>query len=148
MVDYVALRAELDKPAYAGLSNAAAAVAVMAATVAADRRLPSDEVARFWARRGILANARDAGERGANSAARVLGWRVLDVVSFDVLGELDTRDATDRAEFGAMLDSMVTASIMTAAQRTATLALINKPRTGLEVFGAIDENDVLIARAL
>lgn len=148
MPDLAALRAELDKPAYAGLSHAQAAVAVMAATVSANRQLPSAEVARFWARRGVLANAREAGERDANPAARTLGWRVLDVVSFDVLGELDTRDAADRADFSTLMDSMVTAGIMTGPIRAATIALISKPRLGREVFGVIDENDIAQARAL
>lgn len=148
MVNYIALRTELNKPAYAGLSNVDAAVAVMTASVTIDRQVPSTEIARFWARRGILANAREAGERGANAAVRILGWRVLDIVSFDVLGELDTGSTTDKTEFITFLDNMVTASIMTAPQRAATLALINKPRTGLEVFGIINEDDVAQARAL
>lgn len=151
MVDYVALKAALAGPAYAGLSDAAAAVAVMAATVAADRMVPSIEVGQLWARQGVLANAREAGNRGANAAARTLGWRVLDIVEKDVLGDLDTRNAGDRAQFMALLDAMVAATapvIMTAAQRDATIALITKPRLGVEVFGRIDENDVAIARSL
>lgn len=151
MVDYVALKAELAKPAYAGLSNADAAVAVMAETVAADRKVPSLEVGQLWARQGVLANAREAGNRGANAAARALGWRVLDIVEKDVLGDLDTRNATDRAAFEALLDQMVASTapqIMTAAQKTSTVALIAKPRLGVEVFGRIDENDVAIARSL
>jgi len=148
MVDLVALRAELNKPAYTGLSNAAAALAVMAASITTDRTVPSAEVARLWAWRGILAKAREAGERGANATARETGWRVLDVVQFDAMAQINTADPTDKTAFQAMLDAMVTATIMTAPQRTETIALITKPRTGREVFGAIDENDVAQARAL
>jgi len=147
MVDLVALRAELDKPAYAGLDDAAAAVAVMKATVTTDRRVPSAEVARLWARRGVLANAREAGNRGSAAGARVLGWRVLDAVEHDVMGDLDTADANDRAEFAAFLNQLVTAGIMGAADRDATIALIQKPRTGREVFGSLDSNDVANARS-
>jgi stage III sporulation protein SpoIIIAA len=147
MVDYAALKAEIAKPSYEKMDDAETAVAVMKATVAIDRRVPSAEVARLWARRGVLANAREAGNRGASVAVRVLGWRVLDVVERDVLGDLDTADATDRSEFSAFLNQMVTASIMGDADRTATIALIQKPRTGLEVFGPLDENDIKIARA-
>lgn len=148
MVDLVALRAELDKPAYTALGNAEAAVAVMAATLSADRRVPSAEVARLWARRGVLANAREAGERGANAAARALGWRVIDIVQFDVMSDLDTANSTDRGEFDTFLGMMVSASIMSAGDRSATVALISKPRAGREVFGVLDENDVAAARAI
>ena len=143
-----ALAAELAKPAYAALDDAAAAVAVMDAFVTLDRRVPSAEIARLWARRGVLANAREAGNRGSAAGSRVLGWRVLDVVEHDVMGDLDTTDATDRTEFGAFLDQMVTASIMTAETRTATVALIKKPRLGREVFGSLDSNDIAAARRL
>lgn len=142
-----ALKAEIALPAYAGLNNAQIAVAVMKAAVALDRRVPSAEVARLWARRGVLANAREAGNRGGAANLRVLGWRVLDVVEHDVLGDLDTTSSTDRTEFSALLNQMVTASIMSDADRTATISLIQKPRTGLEVFGTLDENDIANARA-
>jgi hypothetical protein len=148
MVDLVALRAELDLPAYNGLSNAAAALAVMAASITTDRTVPSAEVARLWAWRGILAKAREAGERGGSAGARETGWRVLDIVSFDAMAQIDTANSADKTAFQAMLDAMVTASIMTAPQRTETIALVNSPRTGLQVFGQIDENDVARARAL
>lgn len=92
MPDYAALKIEIAKPAYAGLSDAETAEAVMAATLTPDRMVPSAEVARLWARRGVLANAREAGNRGANAAARTLGWRVLDIVEADVLGELTAVD--------------------------------------------------------
>jgi hypothetical protein len=105
-------------------------------------------VARLWARRGVLANAREAGNRAGTPAARALGWRVLDVVEHDVMGDLDTADATDRTEFGAFLDTLVSAAIMSAADRTATVALINKPRTGREVFGELNSDDIANARAV
>jgi len=143
-----ALAAELAKPAYAGLDDAAAAVAVMRAEITIDRSVPSAEVARLWARRGVLANAREAGNRAGTPAARALGWRVLDVVEHDVMGDLDTADATDRTEFGAFLDTLVSAAIMSAADRTATVALINKPRTGREVFGELNSDDIANARAV
>jgi hypothetical protein len=148
MVNLVALRAELDKPAYNGLSNAAAAVAVMAAVITTDRTVPSAEVARLWAWRGILAKAREAGERGASASARELGWRVLDTVAFDALAQINTAVTADKTAFTVVLDTMVTAGLMTAGQRTETLDLVIKARTGREVFGAIDENDVARARAL
>jgi hypothetical protein len=148
MVDYVALAAELTKSAYTGLDDAAAAVAVMAASVTTDRRVPSAEVARRWARRGVLAKAREAGENGGTAGARELGWRVLDIVTFDVLGELDTASADDQTEFRAILNAMVNASLMTADVRTETVALISKPRTGREVFGNLDASDIANARAL
>ena len=148
MADLVALAAELAKPAYAGLDDAAAAGAVMQASITTDRRVPSAEVARLWARRGVLAKSREAGERGGTAGARELGWRVLDIVSFDVLGDLDTTNADDKSEFSAMLNAMVNASLMTADVRTETVALINKPRTGREVFGNLDASDIANARAL
>lgn len=146
MPDYAALKIEIAKPAYAGLSDAETAEAVMAATLTPDRMVPSAEVARLWARRGVLANAREAGNRGANAAARTLGWRVLDIVEADVLGELDTRSTSDRTEFQAFMDQMVTFSIMSAADRTATVALIKKARTGRDVFGELTAVDIQNAR--
>lgn len=149
MVDYAALKVEIARPVYARMSDAEIAAAVLTALVGAQRMVPSVEVGRLWAQQGVLAAAREAGNRGANAAARQLGWRVLDIVEKDVLGELDTRNAGDRAAFETLLDLMVASTapqIMTAAQRNATMALITKPRRGQEVFGYIDENDIAIAR--
>lgn len=117
MVDYVALKAEIAKPAYAGLGDQETADAVMAATLSPDRMVPSVDVGRLWARQGVLAAARDAG---------------------------------DRAAFEALLDLMVASTapqIMTAAQRTATVALIAKARSGRDVFGVLTAVDIVNARA-
>jgi hypothetical protein len=150
VADYVALAAELTKPAYAGLDDAAAAVAVMSASVTTDRRVPSAEVARLWARRGVLAKAREAGENGGTAGARELGWRVLDIVTFDVLGDLDTTDADDKAEFSTMLNAMVNASLMTADVRTETVALITRAVSPASLIGwpVVTEHDVARARSI
>ena len=149
MVDLVALRAELDKPAYANLSNADAAVAVMAASITTERVVGGAEIGRMWARRDVLGAARERSQRAAlTPAQRATAWTAIEMVDRDGFAGLDPTMPAQRTALVALLDRFVTDTIMTAADRTATLALLSQARPGREVFGSLDENDVARARAL
>lgn len=149
MIDLVGLRAELVKPAYTGLDNAAAAVAIMAAQITTERTRAGGDIGKLWARRGVLGAARERTLRTALTVAqKANAWTAVEMVAQDGFAGLDPSVPAQRAALVAMLDSFVVDTIMTAADRTATLALLNEPRTGAQVFGTIDENDVARARAL
>lgn len=149
MIDLVALRAELNKPAYAGLSNAAAAVAVMAAQITGELAVGGADIGKLWARRGVLGAARERASRAAlTPAQRALAWTAVEMVAQDGFSGLDPNSPAQRAALVALLDSFVTDTIMTAGDRAATLALLSRTRAGREVFGAIDESDVANARAI
>jgi len=149
MVDLSLLRTELDKPAYVGLSNADAAAAVMVAVIAADRVVPTAEIGRLWARRGVTATARTRANTTALTVAqRTAAWKATEILDRDGFADLDPRDTAQRAAMVALFDDLIANAVMTEADKTATIALINKTRTGREVFGQIDENDVAQARAL
>lgn len=153
MADLVALRAELDKPAYTGLSNVVAAVAVMDAQITGEMVTTGADIGKLWARRGILGIAHERSRRLSGTptltnAQRVTAWEAITMVQFDGFSGLDPNNATQRAALVAFLDRLVTDTIMTAADKTATLALLSRTRTGREVFGQIDENDVARARAI
>ena len=143
-----ALKAEIAKPAYAGLADAAIAVAVMAAQIVADRLVAGPEIGRLWARRGVLGAAREQAQRAAlTPAQRALAWTAIEMVDRDGFADLDPTKEAQRTALVNFLDSLVAANIMSAGDRTATLALINQARPGREVFGALDENDIKNARA-
>lgn len=149
MVDLVALRVELDKPAYSALGNAAAAVAVMAADITGEVVASGASMGQLWARRGVLATARERANRSTlTPAQRTTAWEAITMIDQDGFSELDPTQPAQRAALVAFLDRLVTDTIMTAPDKTATLALLSRTRTGRKVFGAIDENDVAAARAL
>lgn len=149
MVDLAALRAELDKPAYAGLSNTAAAVAVMAAQITGELSVGGADIGKLWARRGVLGAARERANRAALTAPqRGLAWTAIEMVAQDGFSGLDPNSPAQRAALVALLDSFVADAIMTAGDKAATLALLSRTRTGREVFGVLDENDIARARAL
>ena len=149
MVDLVALRAELDKPAYTALGNAEAAAAVMTAQITGEIVTSGASMGQLWARRGILAVARERANRAALTVPqRTTGWEAITMIEQDGFSGLDPTQPAQRAALVAFLDRLVTDTIMTAADKTATLALLNRTRTGREVFGSLDENDVAAARAL
>lgn len=148
MVDLVALKEEVRKPAYAGLTDAAVAVAVMATEIVADRLVAGPEIGRLWARRGVLGVARERSQRGTLTAAqRALAWTAIEMIERDGFADLDPTRPAQRTALVNFLDSLVADTIMTAADRTATLARINQPRMGREVFGTIDASDIANARA-
>lgn len=149
MVDLVALRAELDKPAYTALGNAEAAVAVMAAQITGEMATSGASMGQLWARRGILGVAYERANRAAlTPAQRATAWEAITMIAQDGFSGLDPTNSTQRAALVAFLDRLVTDTIMTAADKTATLAALSRTRTGRDVFGALDENDVAAARAI
>lgn len=149
MANLAALRAELDKPAYTAMGNAQAAVAVMAAQITGELVTSGASMGQLWARRGILGIARERSNRAAlTPAQRATAWEAITMIDQDGFSGLDPTNATHRAALVAFLDRLVTDTIMTASDKTATLALLSRTRTGREVFGAIDENDVAQARAI
>lgn len=149
MADLVALRAELDKPAYSGLDNAAAAVAVMGAQIAGELAVSGADIGKLWARRGVLGAAHERANRAAlTPAQRANAWTAVKMVERDGFSGLDPTIPAQRASLVSMLDIFVADTIMTAGDRTATLALLSRTRTGREVFGILDENDIARARAL
>lgn len=148
MVDLVALKAEIAKPAYAGLTDAAVAVAVMAAEIVADRLVAGPEMGRLWARRGVLGAARERSQNGALTAAqRARAWTAIEMIERDGFADLDPTKSAQRTALVNFLDQLVADTIMTEADKTATLALINQPRLGREVFGTLDASDIVNARA-
>lgn len=148
MVDYAALKIEIAKPVYSGLTDAQVAIAVMAASIVADRLVLGQEIGRLWARRGVLGAARERAFRGSlTPAQRALAWTAIEMVDRDGFADLDPTKLAQRNALIAFLDSLVADTIMSAGDKTATLALINQERTGREVFGNIDESDIINARA-
>lgn len=149
MPDYVALKAEIAKPVYAGLDDAATAHAVMGAVVSAESAASGADIGKLWARRGVLGAARERASRTTlTPAQRANAWTAIEMVAQDGFSGFDPSVPAQRAALVAMLDGFVADTIMTAADRTATLAMLARPRSGRDVFGAIDENDIAIARAL
>lgn len=148
MVDLVALKAEIAKPAYAGLTDAQIAVAVMAAEIVADRTVAGLEIGQLWARRGVLGAAHERSQRGNLQASqRALAYTAIEMIDRDGFSGLDPTKPAQRTALVNFFDSLVADTIMSEADKTATLALINQPRLGREVFGNIDASDIANARA-
>jgi len=155
MVDYVALKAELSKPAYAGLTNAQAASALRTTLATNEDAISTAAVGRLWARRNVLGVARERANRAALTIAqRALAWQAIEMIERDGFADLDPRNPSQRTALVAMLDSFVADGVMTASDKTATLALAVPSRTVAEAIGcgdmmAMDDQSaaVVVARA-
>jgi hypothetical protein len=144
MVDIDALRVELKQPAYADLSDAAAAELVRQVAVAITRPIPAAEVKKLWGRRMILARCEiAAGNTTLPDAVRVVCRATYDNLMGDLFTDLDPTDATQSDEITAYLGALVQAQMMTEQDRTDTLALA---QTEHRPFAGVTSHDVWLAR--
>lgn len=150
MADYLALKTELAKPAYTGLSDAAAAAALNAASVASETPVNGSDIGKLWARRKVLGAARErANNTTATVAQRQNAWSAIEMVAQDGFSGLDPNNPAQRTALVAFIDSLVTDGIMTAADKTATLALLARTQTPAQVIGwpPVTDVDVAFARS-
>lgn len=130
MTDYAALRAEITKPAYSGMTDEQIVTALLTNTVPSEAAVTGGEVGKLWARRGVLGIARERAARTTLTAAqRANAWSAIEMVAQDGFSGLDPRNPAQRAALVTFLDSLVTDTILTAADRTATLALLSRAPT-------------------
>lgn len=151
MVDYAALKAELDKPAYFAMTDAQAAEALRTTQATSEDAISTAVVGRLWARRKVLATASARSTDNALTAAQRLSARwALTMVEFDGFADLDPRNPAQRTALVAFLDALVTDGVMTTSDRTATLALAVPTRTVAEAIGwpSVWPADVTAARKM
>lgn len=149
MPSYAALRAELDKTAYAGLSDQEAADLLNAPGAAVQGTVTPHQLLKWGAKTSVRA----AVQAGATSNVVVAGVSVAgicltvqDMLTTGLIG-FDTADPDNVA----MLAVLVAAQVMTPAQRDNLLALGASPgpSAAQTVFGAaVSANDVAHARSL
>ena len=136
MLDYNALRVELAKPAYTALTNAQAANVLRTTSASNEDAISTASVARLWARRDVLGVARERANRATlTPAQRALAWRAIEMVERDGFADLDPRIPAQRTALIAFLDALVADGVMTAGDKTATLALATPARTIAEAIG-------------
>lgn len=136
MTDYSVLKAELSKPVYSGMTDAQAATALKTTTVSGEVAVSGPDIGKLWARRGVLGVARERAARTTLTAAqRANAWTACEMVERDGFLGLDPTIPAQRAALVAMLDSFVTDAIMTAGDKTATLALLTRTQSVASSIG-------------
>jgi hypothetical protein len=147
MPDYAVLKAWLDRPEHAGLSDAAAAAAYNAETVTV--REPITRMAlRAW---GARSGARNAIRQATASPSNAIASIALAIEDLMGGGGTDTLDLDDPNN-QAMLAALVQAGVLTPAQRDDLMAQADRvipsyARPG--GFGVpISEHDIRAAREL
>lgn len=157
MVDYVALKVEIAKPAYVGLTDAAIADTINRATFAGSRDIQWSQVRDIFMSNGdwgtltytsMLTSGTFLGGGAFALATRVMAIDIRECCLYGAL--LQTSDATIRTRVGSRATTLAGATVgaITQASVDAVTALIAKPRTGPEVFGGVlDSNDIVRARA-
>lgn len=155
MTNYVALKAEIAKPAYSGLSDAQIVVALNTTTIASEAVVSGADVGKLWARRGVLATAHERARRTGNpalsNAQRATAWEAIMMVEQDGFSGLDPTDPKHRAALVAFLDRLVTDTILSAGDKAATLALLARSQTTAQSLGwphGLGETDIVAARAM
>lgn len=149
MPDYLALKAEIAKPAYAAMTDAQIATALMTNAVASEEAASGADVGKLWARRGVLGAARERSTRAALTVAqRVNAWSAIEMVAQDGFSGLNPNIPAQRTALEAFLDSLVTDTIMNAGDKAATLALLARTQTVAQSIGwqFVHPADVTAAR--
>lgn len=139
MADYLALKAEIAKPAYVGLSDAQIVAALTTNTVASEQAVNGATIGQLWARRGVLGTAQERARRtgmpALTNAQRATAWEVITMVDQDGFSGLDPTSPTQRAALVAFLDRLVTDTIMSAGDKQATLVLLARSQTVAQSIG-------------
>jgi hypothetical protein len=150
MPDYLALKAEIAKPAYAAMTDAQIVAALLSGTVTTEAPESGEAIGRVWARRGVLGAARErAGNAGLTVAQRQTAWDAISMVEHDGFSGLDPANPAQRNALVAFLDKLIADSIMTQSDKTATLALLARTQTVARSigWGILHDMDAASARA-
>lgn len=124
MADYRALASALERPEFAGLSDAEAAAAIEAAVESVEGVIPARAVKRLWGQRMVLAAAKMASENPeVPMPLRVLCLATYDNLMGDLFADLDPRDPTQAATIKQFLDGLEAAGVLSAEVRAETMAL-------------------------
>jgi hypothetical protein len=150
MVDYVWLKTEIEKPAYAGLDDFAIAAAINAATFEDTQDIRSQDAVEEM----LFTNARDWGElclvaEGSINATVAVKKAARSVKALFELpsGMFDATTNQKWTRFNTMLDDLIAGNVITNASKTAIAALRVLVRPLWFKFGReVDFNDVLTAR--
>lgn len=151
MADYLALKAEITKPAYAAMTDAEIVAALLTNTVSPEVVTSGADIGKLWARRGVLGVARERASRAAlTPAQRATAWDAISMIEQDGFSGLDPAQPAQRSALVAFLDRLVTDTIMTAGDKTATLAALARTQTVGQSIGwpLVYESDLIAARAM
>lgn len=152
MTDYLALRDEIAKPAYTGMSDDAIAATLNTTPVVSEAAVSGADIGKLWARRGILGAARERANRGAlTPGQRATAWNAIEMVDRDGFSGLAPKNPVQRAALVSFLDGLVTETIMNAGDKAATLALLMRSQTIAQSLGwpqGLGVTDLVAARAL
>lgn len=155
-MDYEALRAEIAKPAYSGLTDAAIAAALNA-PINTEDPLAGATLGRVWSRprqaqgwTSALGRAHVvAADAAATTAQRGRAWTAIEIVERDGLGEMDPRVGPQRTALVAFLDQLVTDGILTTGDKAATLAALIRATSIADQIGcpAVQAAHIAAARS-
>jgi len=161
-INYAALKIEIAKPAYNGMSDATIAATINAQTVpgfrsfqpTAARLVLMLSASNDWGwLSGVAdgsitsANASGGGAVAVNAATRRVATTVRDLFSMPL--PVDITDSGKATLVNSALTALVNANIIVAATQTALQALPAVTNAGWAQFGerSLDYNDIAIARA-
>ena len=150
MTDYAALKAEIAKPAYNGMTDAQIGAAVTALTVPGLQRVdPSQAMIQLmrigdWGWLAGVANgwvtSANASGAGAVAVSATTPWatRRLAQTIYDLLRASLTLDMTVQANVDAIssaLTALVTANVITTAGRVAVIGLPVSSTRWIDIYG-------------
>lgn len=144
-MDCAALKAELAKPDYAGLSRAEKAAAINARLFTVKRPIAFDRVAKDLVKTGVYALADFYWREATNPMPlRVVCRTVVASIDQKLFADLDPDDAEQGPEIAAMLDGLQAAGCMTPEQREQVLArgLQEVPGSLAFLGRPLDESDI------
>lgn len=154
MTDYAALKIEIAKPAYNGLTDAQIAAAINAATITATADITGSDARRellFTANNdwGKLVGVADGWiTAGVTSAIRLRAAQMRELFLTDA--PFATANSTRYTAFLAAVDQLVADTIMSAAGKSALVVLARKTvslAASMGWPGGVGPGDVAAARA-
>ena len=153
-MDYAALKAEIELPAYAGMSDDDIAAALNAATVPVETSVSTKAIRRYmmltgaWAKIALVSEGVNLGAGTPTIPHRVAAITALAAVGPGAFDDFDLQDSNVRAPMAAMLHALVEIGAISQSDKNAVLDLRKTTVSRASQIGwpSVGANDVAHAR--
>lgn len=144
-MNYDALSAELAKPAYDGLDDAAILDALNADTVESWVSAPTGDVHNFLVGTGMYSKLLNAYHNNADIGIRLTAETAIDAV----MGQIENIDLKNNPMIQALLPTMVTAGVFTQAEADSLLNYAKRTSSIADgLGGTVTQQDLDIVRLM
>jgi len=151
MPKYAALKTEIAKADYSGMTDEQIIAAVNAKTTPVANPISGQTVKQYMIRRGILGAASIYSDNTTNAAELRAACRaVVDSLLHDAFAEFDLGDTVAKSDIDGFCAALISAGCMTADQQTELYSMQNVPTSWFSInvgIPSVSQPDLDLARA-